>query len=102
MFGTTSESTTTNGLCHIKMKESTVAVDMSEFWTTESMGVSVKSCPCGTERLSRPEYMKPASLTNHVKKIGNKWQVSYPWKKDLSALPHNSDQSLRNLKSTEH
>ena len=80
LFGATSGSSKTGTVGHIKVKESATAVNISEFWTAESMGVSVKSCSCDKERLTRAEAHEASIIEESCQKIGNQWQISHPWK----------------------
>ena len=74
---------------------------MADFWLTESMGVSVKACSCESEKLSPIEAQEGRIIEESCKKIGNQWQISYPWKSDPSTLPDNRSQAERKLESTE-
>lgn len=76
-------------------------VDITDFWKTESMGVNAQPCTCKADEMSKEER-KELTLTEQSCKLeGNRWQISYPWKKDASLLPNNYDQVLKKLESTE-
>ena len=83
---------------HIKY---TAPVDLSEFWTTESMGVAVKSCQCTASKLSPTEIEEAKIIEDSCKKLGNQWMVSYPWKNDPKNLPDNRNQAMKRLEATE-
>ena len=101
LFGATqANGEVTNRVCHIKFS-TLPTVDMTDFWSTESMGVTVKCCDCNTGRLSPTELNEAKLIEESCQKIGNQWQVSYPWKKDPSALPDNREQAQTKLESTE-
>ena len=88
LFGTTAgRNEPAHQVFHIK----TVmlpAVDMADFWSTESMGVTVKTCSCDSETLV-PLNCKKLNLLKHPIKVGNQLEVSYLWKRDPSILPDN-------------
>jgi hypothetical protein len=67
----------------------TAPLDLSEFWTTESMGVAVESCQCTARKLSPTEIEETSFIEDSCKKVGDQWMVSYPWEKDPKGLPDN-------------
>ena len=75
-------------------------VDITDFWTTEAMGVSAKSCECDAEKLSPIERREKKIIEDSCKRVGNQWMVGYPWK-DRNLLPDNRSQTLRKLESPE-
>ena len=48
-------------------------IDLSDFWTTESMGVEGKMCSCETKLIE-----------SSCQKVGSQWLVPYPWIKDAT------------------
>ena len=76
-------------------------VDMSEFWSTESMGVSVKPCSCKPEKLSPIERKEAKVIEDSCKRLDGQWLMPYSWIKDPSALPDNREQAERKLVATE-
>ena len=76
-------------------------VDLTDFWTTESMGVDVKSCSCEPDELSQIEREEKMIIEKSCQKVGNQWLIPYPWKKDPSQLPDNRAQAIKRLESTE-
>ena len=83
---------------HVKFA---MPVDLADFWTTESMGVQVKSCLCEPDMLSQVEQQEKIKIENSCEKVGNKWLVPYPWKKDPKQLPDNRSQAVKRLEATE-
>ena len=76
-------------------------VDMTDFWTTESMGVSVQPCNCEAGKLSQVEREEAKIIEESCEKIGNQWLIPYPWKRDPSQLPNNKSQAMKKLEATE-
>ncbi len=83
---------------HVKFA---MPVDLTDFWTTESMGVEVKPCLCKSEKLSRVEHEEKLIIETSCKKVGNRWLIPYPWKKNPNQLPDNRFQAVKRLESTE-
>ena len=83
---------------HIKLE---TPVDMTDFWTTESMGVSVKPCSCEAGKLSQIEREEAKIIEESCEKIDNQWLIPYPWKKDPRQLPNNKSQAMKKLEGTE-
>ena len=83
---------------HIKLE---TPVDMTDFWTTESMGVSGKTCNCANGKLSQIEREEAKIIEDSCMKMGNQWLIPYPWKKDPSQLPDNKSHTLKKLETTE-
>ena len=83
---------------HIKLE---TPVDMTDFWTTESMGVAVKPCSCEAGKLSQIEREEAKIIEESCEKIGNQWLIPYPWKKDQHQLPNNKSQAMKKLEATE-
>ena len=76
-------------------------VDMTDFWTTESMGVSVQPCNCEAGKLSQVEWEEAKIIEESCEKIGNQWLIPYPWKRDPRQLPNNKSQAMKKLEATE-
>ena len=83
---------------HIKLE---MPVDMTDFWTTESMDVSVKPCSCEAEKLSQIEREEAKIIEQSCEKIGNQWLIPYPRKKYPRHLPSNKSQAMQKLEATE-
>ncbi|XP_046862937.1 uncharacterized protein LOC124456562 [Xenia sp. Carnegie-2017] len=88
----------TTTVLHVRYPE---AVDLSEFWATEAMGVTVKPCTCEAEKLSQSEREEKQVIEQSAKKVGKQWMIPYPWKKNPQDLPDNRIQALKRLESTE-
>ena len=76
-------------------------VDMTDFWTTESMGVCHDPSPCSQSNLSRQEIEEYKLISESCQKVGNQWLVPYPWRKDPRLLPDNKRHAERMLYATE-
>ena len=86
---------------HVLNVKIAVPVDMTDFWSTESMGVAVKACNCQTDKLSLIEQRELKIIEDSCQKVGKQWLVPYPWERDPSALPDNRTQAERKLEATE-
>ena len=76
-------------------------VDLSDFWTTEAMGVAVTPCLCASDKLSQIEREEAKMIERSCQKVGNQWMVLYPWKRDPALLPDNKSQAIKKLEATE-
>ena len=76
-------------------------VDMTEFWTTEAMGVAAKTCKCNLDKMSPIEQREKTIIEESCQMVGKQWMVPYPWKKDKEMLPDNRTQALKMLEATE-
>ena len=63
-------------------------VDLTDFWKTDSMGVSLSSCTCEASRLSVQEREEMRIIEESAKLQDNKWIMKCTWKKDPSRLPN--------------
>ncbi|XP_068749406.1 uncharacterized protein [Montipora capricornis] len=95
MSGLQSES---SHVYHIKLEE---PVDQTDFWKTESMGVSAKPCTCEAGTLTQIVREEAKIIEDSCKKIGNQWLIPYPWRKNPSQLLDNKSQARKKLESTE-
>jgi hypothetical protein len=77
-------------------------VDLTDYWKTESMGVSPSLCNCQEVEMSLKEQQELKLIEESCELVGKKWIMNYPWKKDPSHLPNNYSQVLKKLESTEH
>ena len=96
--GTSQDAHGTSRILHVKY---TTPVDLSDFWTTEAMGVAVTPCLCATDKLSQLEREEAKAIESSCQKAGNQWVVSYPWKRDPALLPDNKSQARKKLEATE-
>ncbi|XP_071504464.1 uncharacterized protein [Diadema antillarum] len=60
----------------------TDAVDLKDFWTTESMGVCHGPSQYQQDGLSRQEMDESKLISDSCQKVGKQWLVPYPWQKD--------------------
>ena len=88
----------TSRVNHVKLA---APVDLTEFWSTEAMGVSVKPCFCEPDKLSPIERKEAKIIEDSCQKLNGQWLVAYPWKRDPSDLPDNREQAERKLEATE-
>jgi hypothetical protein len=79
---TPSQQLGTSRVNHVKFA---MPVDMTEFWSTESMGVSVKPCFYEPEKLSPIERKEAKVIEDSSEKLNGQWLISYPWKRDSCA-----------------
>ena len=88
MFGVKSQSSRSEvkQVLHVRFAP---PVDISEFWKTESMGVSVSPCTCEAAKMSPQERAEMKLIEESCSLEDNKWTVKYPWKKDSKELPDN-------------
>ena len=76
-------------------------VDLSDFWTTEAMGVAVKPCICSADKITQSEREETRIIQSSCTKMGNQWMIPYPWKADPKLLPDNRSQAIKKLEATE-
>ena len=76
-------------------------VNLSDFWTTEAMGIVVDPCICDANKLSQLEREEKRIIEESAKKEGNHWVTPYPWKRNPKKLPDNKEQAIKRLESTE-
>ena len=100
IFGSNSDGAQpeTKQVLHVRLAE---PVDLTEFWKTESMGVSVSPCTCKATKISLQERAEMKMIEESCQLQGDKWIMQYPWKRDPSCLPNNYVQVLKKLESTE-
>ena len=76
-------------------------IDMTDFWTTETMGVAAKPCECDADKLSAVERKELKITEDSCQKIGRQWPILYPWKWDPKELPNNEVQVKKKMEATE-
>ena len=96
--GKDGETPDASAILHVKYA---LPIDLTDFWTTESMGVTVKSCLCDAEKLTQIEREEARLIEESCIKVGGQWMVPYPWIKDRSLLPDNRELAVKHLLSTE-
>ena len=83
---------------HIKLE---TPVDMTDFWTTESMGFSVKPCSCKAGKLSQIEREEAKIIEESCEKIDYQWLIPYSCKNDPRQLPNNKSRAMKKLEANE-
>ena len=96
--GTSQDAPEASRTLHVKY---TSPVDLTDFWTTEAMGVAITPCLCPANKLSQIEREEAKIIESSCQKNGNQWVVSYPWKRDPALLPDNKSQAIKKLEATE-
>ena len=76
-------------------------IDMTYFWTTETIGVAAKPCECEADKLIPLERSELKIIEGSCQKIGHQWLIPYPWKRDPKELPNNEVQAKKKLEATE-
>ncbi|XP_033107232.1 uncharacterized protein LOC117109097 isoform X2 [Anneissia japonica] len=90
IFGTVAGDQTSNSVLHVKFS---TPVDLTDFWSTESMGVTVKSCFCKADKIGSVEAGEAKIISNSCTKLGDQWLIPYPWIKDPNQLLDNRIQA---------
>jgi hypothetical protein len=100
IFGSTSSDlrNVTTTVLHVKV---TSPVDLSDFWTTETMGVQVDPCVCDANKLNQVDREEKMMIEQSARKVGDQWMIPYPWKRNPAELPDNKEQAVKRLESTE-
>ena len=70
IFGSTSGdlNNVTSTVLHVK---NVSPVDLSDFWTTESMGVQVDPCVCDANKLNQLDREEKMMIENSARKVGD-------------------------------
>lgn len=76
-------------------------IDLTDFWTTETMGLAVKPCVCDADKLTQTEREEAKLIEESCLKVENEWMIPYPWRKDPNQLPDNRGLAIKCLESTE-
>ena len=100
IFGSDSDDAVpeTKQVLHVRLAK---PVNLTKFWKTESMGVSVSPCTCEAAEMSLPECTEMKMIEEPYQLQGKKWIMQYPTKRDPSCLPNNYAQVLKKLECTE-
>lgn len=101
IFGGVTKETKETQFCHAVFSSNVNPVDLTEFWKTETMGVNAKLCNCTPDKLSEAERKEAKVIEDSCILRNNQWTISYPWKRDPTALPNNKNLAMRRLESTE-
>ncbi|PFX16886.1 hypothetical protein AWC38_SpisGene18824 [Stylophora pistillata] len=76
-------------------------VDLTHFWTTETMGVKGKPCVCDADKLTQVEREEAEVISSSCKKVGAQWIIPYPWRRNPNLLPDSKSLALKRLEATE-
>ncbi|KAJ8036637.1 hypothetical protein HOLleu_20672 [Holothuria leucospilota] len=99
IFGSSAtQEVVASSVLHVKLSS---PVDLTDFWTSESMGVNPSSCECKPNRSSKLEADEGKIISDSCEKVGTQWLIPYPWRKDAKLLPDNRSQAERTLRATE-
>ncbi|XP_064623033.1 uncharacterized protein LOC135485150 [Lineus longissimus] len=93
----------THGLYQVSLLK---PVDMSTFWSTEEMGVALNPCCAGVKKsqdkpLGLIEKREATMIRDSATKVGNRWMIPLPWRRDPAEFPDNYNQAKAKLVSTE-
>ena len=81
---------------HVRLATPT---DITEFWKTEAIGVSVPSCTCEAGKMSKEEKAELKLIEESCKLQGKGWLMKYRRKRDPACLPNNYTQVFKKLES---
>ena len=96
--GNTEQISDVTSILHVKYAS---PIDLTDFWTTETMGVAVKPCVCNADKLTQTEREEAKLIEESCFKVENQWMIPYPWRKDPNLLPDNRGLAIKRLESTE-
>lgn len=97
MFGAAPSLQQTCKVFHVQY---TKPVDLTDFWTSETMGVGVQSYS-EDPKLSKIEIEETKAIERGCKLVNNRWVMAYPWKTDPKDLSDNREQAVKKLEATE-
>ncbi len=63
---------------HILHVKYALPVDMTDFWSTETMGVQVKPCVCSADKLTQLEREEAKLIEDSCMKKNDQWMIPYP------------------------
>ena len=98
IIGSTPGDLNNAAVLHVKFS---TPVDLSDFWTSEAMGVKIDPSVCDARKLHQIGREEKVIIEESARKIGDQWMIPYPWKRDLKELPDNKEQEIRRLETTE-
>ena len=75
-------------------------MNISKFWKTKSMEVSVSPCTCKAAKMSTKEQAEQKLIKESCTLENKRWTVKYPWKNPKD-LPNNYAQVVKRMESTE-
>ncbi|XP_064629179.1 uncharacterized protein LOC135488484 [Lineus longissimus] len=79
-------------------------VSLKEFWSAEEMGIALNPCCLespGEKKMTPIEKAEDEMIRKSAIKVGERWMIPIPWKRDPRELPDNYTQALARLQSTE-
>ena len=85
-------------VCAINLME---PLNLERFYEFETLGVQAKDCPCPNIAVSRDEKRAMELMESSCKRLGNRYTIGLPWKKDKALLPNNYRLAERRLFSLE-
>ena len=100
-FGSSPEAVSAGDVTRVLHVKYQVPVTLTDLWTTETMGVEVKPCICGLDKLSQIEREEKALIEESAKKVGDQWMIPYPWEKYPKSLSDNKCQAVKRLELME-
>ena len=96
IFGSNAEDLTLQ-IKQVSLIRLSQSVDMTEFWMTEALGVSIRPCMGEDAKLSAQEREELKIIEGSCQLQGNRWMMKYPWKRSPFDLPDNYAQVRRKL-----
>ena len=96
--GTSQDAPEATRTLHVKY---TSPVDLTDFWTTEAMGVAITPCLCPANKLNQIEREEAKIIESSCQKNGNQWVVSYPWKRRSCPFARQQIPSNKKLEAIE-
>ncbi len=96
IFGAMPGLQQTSSVFHIQY---TKPVDLTDFWTSEAMGVGQPQIEM--PKMSKIEREETKLIEQGCKLVGNRWEMAYPWHTDPKTLPDNREQAVKKLEATE-
>ena len=66
---------------HVLHGKYATPVDLTDFWSTEAMGVEIKPCVCDGDKLTQTERQETRIMDESCTKVGKQWMVPTHGKK---------------------
>lgn len=76
-------------------------VVMTAFYNLETLGVRVPDCDCSQNAMSPDDKRTMGMFESSCGKVGDRYQIGLPWKKDPKLLPNNLPLAEKRLQSLE-
>ena len=80
IFGSSSETKQSPTVLHVKVTD---RADLTQFWSTEEMGVRLPNCKCRPSddlKITPCERQQFHDMWESCEKVNDRWLVPYPWK----------------------